>query len=403
MPEYAPPNRSGFAESRESMACMGRAYWLQIIQASRWQEARRMKGPVTSYPTFIRREEPSPWLGRAPLRVTITSGTFQKSSRALSRILSLSKLEDRVEIHAHRDIVIPVFESRIHRFDWELHGPAGGWITTDSKPNTLTALNPTHDVRLGWEVCADRTYPALPREDARRLHLEVAAHAALENDILIAEDPKLLADRYEVADLGAAGVFSPSEAVRILELWIRDRGESFMMLEEHYSERLKGGLFIDAVVHGLAPNTLTAYRSSLEPARSATYQATVDFLHSNIDRMANLLIAVDELERISQVEGYMGGNNNLLARYGYHAQYALSLMAGLLDVVPWIFASSVGATPSPSRVSWNNLRSVDKPPPWIRDATGPIASLRDLARSGAGMEHGDFIYSLRALDRKSVV
>ncbi|WP_157734853.1 hypothetical protein [Pseudofrankia inefficax] len=164
--------------------------------------------------------------------MTITSGTFQKSSRALSRILSLSKLEDRVEIHAHRDIVIPVFESRIHRFDWELHGPAGGWITTDSKPNTLTALNPTHDVRLGWEVCADRTYPALPREDARRLHLEVAAHAALENDILIAEDPKLLADRYEVADLGAAGVFSPSEAVRILELWIRDRGESFMILNE---------------------------------------------------------------------------------------------------------------------------------------------------------------------------
>lgn len=129
-------------------------------------------------------------------------------------------------------------------------------------------------------------------------------------------------------------------------------------------------LFYAAVARTMMPTATAALRYCLSPSERGRLRPVADHLLGIFDRVHDLAVAADHLGVLGQIEGHLGGGNDLLAQQLYHLQNSLVLFTGSLDVMAWVIASLDGQVPRRMEVGWRSLRRKDG---WRRACLDPHA------------------------------
>lgn len=401
--------------SYESLALHGRYFTSVHLLDVKPDQAQQWKGPVTRQrTTFVRRRYPSkehtrhadPWRGRRPLKILLGASAMRERSPAVDRLLALARVDD-VEVFAVGPIAEPVDGLTVLALSIEEEpplvrhgaddGPAGS--TADDADESAWQPEKVRGSFVGEVTYRDgrsdvramlRTEKLLPRWFQHKSAHTLEAHEAFEHmwDVLLAEQLDL--DVVTVGDGFAArlsyvttrprdtgGVLSARDALTTVETFLRGRDVYIVHLEPRARGDVDATLFYANLVAAQMPGVLDAFRSCLSPQRRADSRRWRDALEAVMARQHDLCVATQQLRELSFQEGYLGGTNTLQARQLYHAQTALTLAVGTMDVLAGLTADLVGLQPPGPQRSWN--RMLEGAGTW-KQAPAQAQQIIDLAR-----------------------
>lgn len=378
---------------------MGRWFHWEIWLDGPWEHVRALKGAVTANSfTETRERRRGLWQGARPLRVTIASDAMDESELT-HRLLSLARLDD-VEIFVGPDFPVTDLPNEVQVYEWRSPPQPLGGLRLDS--TAIRVSNSTgwseHGVLMDhdWRALA-RTFASAdtPDEVAQRTFLELKASEGLESDIFVTRNPSLLAARFGSAWFHRHGVFSPREAVTTTEVLLRSRRQFVPHIDKTSRYTITGAFsFYGYVTEGKMPHLFIALRSCLAPQRVATMRPIAEQVAMLVPRYEDLLVASDELARLAQLEGQMSADNQIREDQLYHLQYALILIAGILDMLAWIVTLLEGPAPDRREISWRAL--VEGKKKWTRSlANSDAKACRDAAVTSCRRETADLAYELR--------
>jgi hypothetical protein len=205
---------------------------------------------------------------------------------------------------------------------------------------------------------------------AEQLILDMACHDALANDLFVTTNPELLERRWSDGWGAGVGICDPLEAIGLVEALLRSRRRFVLHISEKSTTDIDStGFYADLVRHRL-PTLHKALASCLSPSRRDAARPVALMAESIASRYRDLLIAQDNLFRLAQVEGYLGGSNNLASEQMYHVQNSLVLFSGTLDVLADITREIQGQAVHQHEVGWTRLLSAKG---WGSKLTDPSA------------------------------
>lgn len=225
---------------------------------------------------------------------------------------------------------------------------------------------------------------------------EFHAHQAVGTSYFVTIDDELLSERHACGLLQDRGIVSPEEFIRVAELELLERGETYLALQPDFTHRIDADVsFYASLAMSIVPNVVRLMRSSWNPRDQQP--ATARHCHEIINRLVHLLRARDELARLHLTEGWERAGNGIRDRQLYHAQYAVMLACGLLDSIVRLVADVVGHKANRSDVSWRRAVIDQKPPAWITGLAtdSEMAHLIVSARGSAFMPLSKVLHDLR--------
>jgi hypothetical protein len=188
-------------------------------------------------------------------------------------------------------------------------------------------------------------------------------------------------------------VVNPREALTMIDTFLRSRDE-FVLEVNGGTLTTDAGSFYGAVVRGLCPTMMRALRHCLNPANPDLARATT-YLQGVVGRLCDLLVAADELGRLAQIEGHMGGNNTVFDRQLYHLQNSVVLFSGCLDMLAWIVAVLQGEPlPDKRAISWSAVRRTGSDA-WVNQLSSSEAKALVMAARTLDQDRIDDAISLR--------
>jgi hypothetical protein len=173
---------------------------------------------------------------------------------------------------------------------------------------------------------AGQTDPSHPDSQAALTDLVLAqAHSHLRNDILITLSHHLLSHRTQ-AIIRKANPRTPTEAVKIIGLFLRSRDDYTWQVNEHGRRAFDRGLFYWVLVRHRLPN-IWKYFSACVHAANARRDDTLHLGQSILTRCVRALEARDAIG----AQFYIPQNNDTRDAIMYHFDYLTLLLAGVFD------------------------------------------------------------------------
>ncbi|HEX2040520.1 MAG TPA: hypothetical protein VHF47_12415 [Acidimicrobiales bacterium] len=377
------------AEDRASIANLGAAYRMHVWLSGPWREVRELKGPVFADHMTSRREDADAlWNGTRPLALTIASDV-DPSSDLIRRLCALAKTGDvKVFVGPAYTDVVPEDVVRLKFEGIDEDADHSGSIRIGSAIHALW-------LQQGWRELARRWFgdDQEDRSVTSTRYLELQAHDSLQNDVFVTTNPRLLRDRFGSAWFHRSGIATPREVLTAVEVFLRGRHTITPVLEPKYRLSLGKGMFYGYVTEARLPHVVQALRSCLSPARNAEYRHLADHVLNILARHRSLLVASDALYRAGLAEGHMYANNLIISEQLYHLQFALVLVAGILDEIAWVVAILDRSTPRRNEISWRALRKWKN---WLTALTSTDAQrMAAAARSHSSAALMDLGYDMR--------
>jgi hypothetical protein len=260
-----------------------------------------------------------------PLRVTFHTSSFDDLPRIEAEALeALSQLSHLSEIEAlgTRPSVLPYLEvgNSVDGADWV---PVTVMRETG---RTVTGVRfPEQWLRIAAKL-VNQVDPHHPKvQSAFQDIVTVRSHCSLRRDILVTYSPLLLEHQTDwyIRD---ANPRTPSDAAKIVGLFLRSRDNYTYYAEEHKTMSLDRGLFYLGLVHHRLPS-MWRYLSACGQAEKIRGD---DILYLGQSILVRCIRALEARDAVG-VQFYLPQNNNTRDAMMYHFEYLLLLLTGAFD------------------------------------------------------------------------
>lgn len=261
--------------------------------------------------------------GERTLRLTFHCQSFHElptlENEALQVLLELSNLPEIFPVQTEQgdfsfleigqvDPIREYVEITLHK--------KGGTVHSGIHTNQLF-----HFDGLPISLGSDKTTENRAKEEL----LILAAHVQLKQDILITASNILISQNNSHL-IERANVMKPSEAVKLVGLFLRSRGISTLCLNNNGRFGVDQGLFYWDLMRGRLPN-LGTYFSACVEAENIRHDGIIGLGQSVLERAKRALQARDAIGR----QFYIPQNNNVADEILYHFDYLTLNLTGALD------------------------------------------------------------------------